>query len=310
MGLQRRNALLGCFAWGLLAIVWSLLPLGGIPSAAAAAETHGRPEDSLLIVNKTTNELAYFHDGALVKTFPVATGAEPSYTPEGLFPIVNKIKNRPYYKENIPGGDPRNPLGDRWLGLDARGTYGTTYAIHGNNNPKAIGRYVSAGCIRMHNDDIHWLFDRIEKQTNVLIVSSKQSFEELATEHGYALSLPFQGELRVDGEPVALPTPPLSYRGATYLPLRACFELLGGIVDWNAETGLVTSTIGSRTIVHRPGTAEVVVDGEAASLDAASRNWNGTMMLPLRDIAQLAGWTVHWEAGTKRIDISSNGAPL
>ncbi|MCI3919649.1 L,D-transpeptidase family protein [Paenibacillus sp. TRM 82003] len=271
-------------------------------SGAGSAMT---PEDSLLIVNKTINELAYFHDGALVKTFPVATGRKASYTPEGTFPIVNKIKNRPYYKEKIPGGDPRNPLGDRWLGLDARGTYGTTYAIHGNNNPNAIGKYVSAGCIRMNNDDIHWLFERIAKKTNVVIVSSELSFEELAAEHGYELQRTFEGGLEIDGVPVVLATPALTFRGTTYLPLRACFELLGGIVDWNAETGLVTSSLGDRTVVHRPGTAEVAVDGLQASLDTPSRHWNDTVMLPLRDIAELAGWTVHWEAEAKRIRVES-----
>ena len=88
----------------------------------------------LIIVNKKTNKLAYFSDGKLVKTFPVATGKSKELTPEGSFKMVVKVKNRPYYKEKIPGGDPANPLGDRWLGLEVNGTYGTTYAIHGNNN--------------------------------------------------------------------------------------------------------------------------------------------------------------------------------
>lgn len=106
----------------------------------------------LIIVNKKTNKLAYFSDGKLVKTFPVATGKSKELTPEGSFKMVVKVKNRPYYKEKIPGGDPANPLGDRWLGLEVNGTYGTTYAIHGNNNESSIGKYVSAivfECIMM-----------------------------------------------------------------------------------------------------------------------------------------------------------------
>ncbi|WP_412781611.1 L,D-transpeptidase, partial [Aeromonas diversa] len=76
-----------------------------------------------LIINKSTNKLAFFENGKLVKEFNVATGRSPSYTPEGTFNIVNKIKNRPYYSKNIPGGSPKNPLGDRWFGIEARGTY-------------------------------------------------------------------------------------------------------------------------------------------------------------------------------------------
>lgn len=142
--------------------------------------------NQLIIINKRTNQLAFFENGQLVRTFKVATGKYDSQTPVGTFPIVNKIKNRPYYTANIPGGDPRNPLGDRWLGLDARGTYGTTYAIHGNNNPASIGTYASKGCVRMYDEEIHWLFDQVQLYTNVVITNSSSSFEEIAASHGYS----------------------------------------------------------------------------------------------------------------------------
>ncbi|MDQ0859830.1 L,D-transpeptidase [Bacillus sp. V2I10] len=75
------------------------------------------------IINKSNNQLEYYENSQLKKVFRVGTGRSQSLTPEGKFKIVNKIVNRPYYKDNIPGGDPRNPLGNRWLGLNARGTY-------------------------------------------------------------------------------------------------------------------------------------------------------------------------------------------
>ncbi len=137
------------------------------------------------MINKATNQLAYYNNGKMVKTFKVATGRQNGFTPEGTFKVVNKIKNRPYYKDNIAGGDPRNPLGDRWLGLNARGTHGTTYAIHGNNNSKSIGTYASAGCIRMYNDEIRWLFDQVKVNTPVVITNTKQSFDTIAAIHGY-----------------------------------------------------------------------------------------------------------------------------
>lgn len=133
--------------------------------------------NQLIIINKASNELAFYENGELVKTFPVGTGRTNDLTPEGIFPIVNKIKNRPYYTGGIAGGDPRNPLGNRWLGLEVLGTYGTTYAIHGNNNADSIGKYVSAGCVRMHNADIQWFFHLVELFTNAVIVNSKKSFK-------------------------------------------------------------------------------------------------------------------------------------
>jgi hypothetical protein len=141
--------------------------------------------NQLIIINKGTNQLAFFENGKHVATFRVATGRSNSYTPEGTFRIVNKIKNRPYYKDGIPGGHPDNPLGDRWLGLDARGTYGTTYAIHGNSNPASIGTYASAGCVRMYDDDVRWLFDRIDLYATVVITNTSKSFEAIAVSKNY-----------------------------------------------------------------------------------------------------------------------------
>ncbi|WP_404332336.1 peptidoglycan-binding protein [Mesobacillus maritimus] len=151
-----------------------------VPAQAAGSD--------FIIINKSNNQLAYYSNNKLVKTFKVGTGRQPSYTPEGKFKIVNKIKNRPYYSGNIPGGDPRNPLGNRWLGINARGTWGTTYAIHGNNNPSTIGGYVSAGCVRMYDDEVEWLYNQVKVNTPVIITSSSKSFHSIAAANGYKVS--------------------------------------------------------------------------------------------------------------------------
>lgn len=151
----------------------------------APAEASG---GELIIINKSNNQLAFYQNNKLVRTFKVGTGRQPSYTPEGKFKIVNKIVNRPYYSGNIPGGDPRNPLGNRWLGLNARGTWGTTYAIHGNNNPKSIGGYVSAGCIRMYDEEVEWLFKQVKVNTPVVITTSNKSFTSIAAANGYKVT--------------------------------------------------------------------------------------------------------------------------
>ncbi len=143
--------------------------------------------EQLIIINRATNQLALFVNGQLVKVFPVATGKRSTPTPEGIFPISNKIKNRPYYKENIPGGDPSNPLGDRWIGLDVNGTKGTTYAIHGNNNPSSIGKYISGGCIRMYDKDAQYLFEQVKVGTVVIIKSFDEPWNVLALEYGYKI---------------------------------------------------------------------------------------------------------------------------
>ena len=65
----------------------------------------------------------------------------------------------------IPGGSPRNPMGAAVLGLD-RGNY----AIHGTNNPRSIGGFVSHGCIRMYNADIMDLYERVPVGAKVAVV--------------------------------------------------------------------------------------------------------------------------------------------
>lgn len=157
--------------------------LFGLLFFAGHSEASGSGTSQLLIINKKINTLAFYDSGKLVRTFKVATGRTRDLTPEGKFMIVTKIVNRPYYKEKIPGGDPRNPLGNRWMGLNARGTYGDTYAIHGNSNEYSIGRYVSGGCIRMHNAEVRWLFSQVKNYTPVVITYSSNSFEAIAKAH-------------------------------------------------------------------------------------------------------------------------------
>ena len=153
----------------------------GVPSGFAAGS-------KFMIINKANNQLAYYENSQLKRVFKVGTGRSQSLTPEGKFKIVNKIVNRPYYKENIPGGDPRNPLGNRWLGLNARGTWGTTYAIHGNNNPSSIGGYVSSGCVRMYDDEVEWLYSQVPINTTVIITTSGKSFNSIAAANGFKVT--------------------------------------------------------------------------------------------------------------------------
>ena len=137
----------------------------------------------LIIINSKYNTLNFYENNILVKKFKCATGKASTPTPQRKTTIVNKIKNRPYYKLGIPGGDPRNPLGKRWMGLNMYG-YGTTYGIHGTNNESSIGKNVSGGCIRMYNKDVEWLFNRIRVGATVIIKSTSNSDEWIAKQYG------------------------------------------------------------------------------------------------------------------------------
>ncbi|MBO6718183.1 MAG: L,D-transpeptidase [Rhizobiaceae bacterium] len=64
----------------------------------------------------------------------------------------------------MPGG-PGNPLGARALYLGS-----TLYRIHGTNAPWTIGGNVSSGCIRMRNEDVTDLYERVGVGTKVVVI--------------------------------------------------------------------------------------------------------------------------------------------
>jgi lipoprotein-anchoring transpeptidase ErfK/SrfK len=68
----------------------------------------------------------------------------------------------------MPGG-PDNPLGARALYLHANGQ-DTLYRIHGTNDPQSIGKAMSSGCIRMLNEDVADLFERVPVGAKVVVL--------------------------------------------------------------------------------------------------------------------------------------------
>ncbi|WP_411909080.1 L,D-transpeptidase [Bacillus sp. RAR_GA_16] len=146
--------------------------------------THPNPGDPFLIVNKKTNELAYVDENKVQRVLSVATGKSVDQTPEGLFTIIVKAENPYYRKKNIEGGVKENPLGTRWIGFDAKETNGRIYGVHGTNHPNSIGKYTTAGCIRLLNEEVEALFEHIPVGAKILITASDQSFDELAKKAG------------------------------------------------------------------------------------------------------------------------------
>lgn len=79
-------------------------------------------------------------------------------------PPAQMLKRRPDLPRHMAGG-PDNPLGARALYLGS-----SLYRIHGSNEPETIGQAVSSGCIRMVNEDVIDLYDRVKVGTRVVVV--------------------------------------------------------------------------------------------------------------------------------------------
>ena len=90
-------------------------------------------------------------------------GEWPSWRPPSQMIAREKKKGRilPAYMQ----GGPQNPLGARALYLGS-----TLYRIHGTNQPWTIGQAVSSGCIRMRNQDVVDLYERVRVGANVTVI--------------------------------------------------------------------------------------------------------------------------------------------
>jgi lipoprotein-anchoring transpeptidase ErfK/SrfK len=120
-----------------------------------------------ILVYKSQNLLFLKRGDEILKTYVVSTGKN-NCTPVGTFKIVNKLPNPTWFKAGavIPSGSPENILGSRWLGLDKKG-----YGIHGTTMPQDLGKQVTAGCVRMKNEEVEELYDIVGTGTEVTIVN-------------------------------------------------------------------------------------------------------------------------------------------
>lgn len=151
--------------------------LTGTPSQAIAREVvnFSGAEPGTIVVRTNERRLYFVTATGRAIRYPVGVGragkqwAGTSYI-NGKFirpawsPPDEIRHDKPSMPAVIPGGSPSNPMGAAAMTL-AHGEY----AIHGTNNPRSIGGFVSYGCIRMYNQDIMDLFSRVGIGTRVVV---------------------------------------------------------------------------------------------------------------------------------------------
>ncbi|GHC75871.1 L,D-transpeptidase [Limoniibacter endophyticus] len=142
---------------------------------------NGKYPPNTIIVNTAERRLYYTLGNGRALKYAVGVGKDgftwagsnkisrkaewPGWTPPPRMIAREKAKGRilPAY---MPGG-PENPLGARALYIGS-----TLYRIHGTNQPWTIGHAMSSGCIRMANDDVEHLYERVKVGTRVIVVHS------------------------------------------------------------------------------------------------------------------------------------------
>jgi hypothetical protein len=141
-----------------------------------------------LVLHRSRKQLLLLEQGKLLNRYPVAVGMAGWDTPVGGYRIldkqINPIWKHPQTGELVPGGDIENPLGSRWIGFhnDCLGRNGfdgerfleidgcTSSGFHGTPHRWTIGHAVSHGCVRLFDEHIRDLFEKVKRGTPITVL--------------------------------------------------------------------------------------------------------------------------------------------
>ncbi len=138
-------------------------------------EYSGDEKPGTIIIDTRERLLYLVEDGGKAIRYGIGVG-RPGFAWSGVKEVSMKrewpdwtppdemLRRRPDLPRYMPGG-PENPLGARALYLGS-----SLYRIHGSNEPWTIGTQVSSGCIRMRNEDVIDLYDRVKVGTKVMVI--------------------------------------------------------------------------------------------------------------------------------------------
>ncbi|NJN38220.1 MAG: L,D-transpeptidase [Acaryochloridaceae cyanobacterium CSU_3_4] len=125
-----------------------------------------------LELNLGKRRVTLYQNDQVIKSYPVAVGRAGWGTPTGTFAVKTKYRNPPWQNPFkgyvVPGGDPENPLGRRWMGFWTDGK--NWIGFHGTPNRESVGTAASHGCVRMYNEDIEELFELVAIDTPVKVI--------------------------------------------------------------------------------------------------------------------------------------------
>jgi lipoprotein-anchoring transpeptidase ErfK/SrfK len=144
---------------------------------------HGKEKPGSIVVNIPERKLYLVENDGMALRYSVGVGRSEALNFRGSAVIGRKEKwphwtptstmmaAMPRYRAYAGGmkGGLGNPLGARALYLYRDG-HDTYFRLHGTNEPESIGHAVSSGCIRLLNQDIIDLYNRVPVGTHVTVV--------------------------------------------------------------------------------------------------------------------------------------------
>jgi hypothetical protein len=112
--------------------------------------------------------------------------------------------------------------------------------------------------------------------------------------------------VQIDGRDQTFEQPPVIRNGSTLAPLRAIFEQMGAVVEWNRDTRTATGRKSGTTVSLTIGDDIAYVNGKAQKLDLPAQLVNGFTMAPARFVGEAFGGTVAWDGETRTVVIAKS----
>jgi len=112
--------------------------------------------------------------------------------------------------------------------------------------------------------------------------------------------------LTLDGAPIAFDVPPQTINDRTMVPLRAIFEAINAIVDWDDNTQTVTATRDGVVVVMRVGDPIITVAGNEITLDVPPQIVDDRTLVPARAVAESFGVNVDWNGETQTVVLATD----
>jgi len=114
----------------------------------------------------------------------------------------------------------------------------------------------------------------------------------------------FPVRVKIAQKQLSFDVPPIIQNGRTMVPLRAVFEELGAIVDWDPSSRTIIATKNDTQITLHIGESYAVVNGKEVYLDSPPVIRNGRTLVPLRFISEALGADVAWNQGLQLVSIT------
>ncbi|QHT63038.1 copper amine oxidase N-terminal domain-containing protein [Paenibacillus lycopersici] len=114
-------------------------------------------------------------------------------------------------------------------------------------------------------------------------------------------------KVKLNGEWVIFPSPPVLLNGKTFVEFRTLFTKLGYSIDYNAATKTIKAKSSARSIQMTPTGTSALVDGAKVPVNGEMKLLDGRTMVGVRFIATLSDKNVDWDGTKKIVTITDKG---